>query len=68
MPHLCTKEVCGIPLLGVFVADLADRLADEFPSRRFVSDMEFPVVTQSLKPGVKPCCDGSVAVITDEKL
>ena len=68
MPHLRTKEACGILLLGVFVADLADRLADKFPSCHFVSDMEFPVVTQSLNPGVKPYCDGSVAVFMDEKL
>ena len=48
--------------------DVANQLADRFPGRTFLSDMEFPVVTQSLKPGVKPCCDGSVAVIMDGEL
>ena len=63
MLNLINKEACGIPLLGVFAAELADHLALAM-SLEIKADMEFPVVKEKTgKPGTKPACDGAICAI-----
>ena len=63
MLNLINKEACGIPLLGVFAAELADHLAVAM-SLEIKADMEFPVVKEKTgKPGTKPACDGAICAI-----
>ena len=63
MLNLINKEACGIPLLGVFAAELADNLALAM-SLEIKADMEFPVVKEKTgKPGTKPACDGAICAI-----
>ena len=63
MLNLINKEACGIPLLGVFAAELADHLALAM-SLEIKADMEFPVVKEKTgKPGAKPACDGAICAI-----
>ena len=47
-------------------SDLANGLSQQIPNCRFISDMEFSVIKDTLKSGVKPSCDGAVdALLTD---
>ena len=63
MLNLINKEACGIPLLAVFAAELADHLALAM-SLEIKADMQFPVVKEKTgKPGTKPACDGAICAI-----
>ena len=63
MLNLVDKEACGIPLLGVFAAELAGHLAEAM-SCEIKADMEFPVVIEKTgRPGTKPACDGAICAI-----
>ena len=63
MLNLIDKEACGIPLLGVFAAELADHLTLAM-TLDIKADMQFPVVKEKTgKPGTKPTCDGAICAI-----
>ena len=62
IPHFGDKEVCGIPLLGIFVVEVAQQFSI-LEGVDFKADMEFPVVVNKLKPGQKTACDGAVCVV-----
>ena len=61
MKDLHSKEACGLPLLGVFVAHLAKTLTDT-TKLSFLADMEFSVVTHKLQRGTKPASDAALVV------
>ena len=48
------KEACGIPLLGIFAAGLAEQLTQKIGMNDFKIDMEFPVIKDKVKRGTKP--------------
>ena len=52
-----------MPLVGVFIAELAGHLTQKFPQFHFKADMEFSVITEKIKPGNKPSCDGAICAI-----
>ena len=62
------KEANGTPLLGLFTLYLANELAENI-GEVFKLDMQFPVITEKVKPGAKPACDGATCaiVILNEK-
>ena len=61
MKELHSKEACGIPLLGVFVAHLALTLTDT-TKLSFLADMEFSVVRHKMQRGTKPASDAALVV------
>lgn len=56
------KETCGIPLLGMFVVELAQQLT-KILDADFKVDMEFMVVVDKIKSGQKPAADTAVCAI-----
>ena len=65
MLNLHQKEASGIPLLGSFVAYLADELTKAM-NKTFSADMEYHLVVDTGKSGAKPASDAAVVAITTE--
>ena len=64
MLNLVNKEACGIPLLAVVAAELADRLALAMAPRELKADRAVPVIRGNTgKPGTKPACDGALCAM-----
>ena len=66
MVDLQIKEACGIPLLGAIAMALTQALTSVIPTHTFKAEMEFAVITDKLKMGAKPACDGAITAITSE--
>lgn len=47
---LRVKEASGMPLVGVFVTAIVEKLDQAIPNHRLHTDMEFPVVLDTCKP------------------
>ena len=66
MLELREKEASGVPLLGTFVIHIAGLLNEAISGCRFRSHMEFVLVKDKVKVGVKPACDAAVVAIVNE--
>ena len=66
MLELHEKEASGGPLLGTFVIHIAGLLNEAISGCRFHSHMEFVLVKDKVKVGVKPACDAAVVAIVNE--
>ena len=64
MKEFREREACGLPLL-LFTIGLVEGLERLERSWCLYATMEFPVVVDKLKPGVKPACDAAVVAIVD---
>ena len=67
MGALKEKEACGVPLLVNCVTYLAIELSKTIPNGAFEADMEFPLVVDKVKPGVKPASDAAVVAAITSK-
>lgn len=56
------KEATGIPLVGMFAANVA-RLLNQILKQDFKIDMEFPVVKDRKMPGHPPACDAAICAV-----
>ena len=65
MMELREREACGLPILGSFTIALVEGLEQLERSWCFYATMEFPVIVEKIKSGVKPACDAAVVAIVD---
>ena len=65
MKEFREREACGIPLLGLFAIGVVEGLERIDKSWSLYATMEFPVVVDKLKWGVRPACDAAVVAIID---
>ena len=65
MKEFREREACGLPLLGSFTIALVEGLKQLERSWCFYATMEFPVIVEKIKSGVKPACDAAVVAIVD---
>ena len=65
MKEFRERDACGLPLLGSFTIALVEGLEQLERSWCFYATMEFPVIVEKIKSGVKPACDAAVVAIVD---
>ena len=65
MKEFREREASGLPLLGLFAISVVEGLERLDRSWSLYATMEFPVVVDKLKRGVRPACAAAVVAIID---
>ena len=60
MLHYRKKKASGVPLLGTFILHISGLLNKAISGCRFSSDMEFVLIKENVKVGMKPACDVAI--------